>query len=421
VPSPQTVLALYDYTASESGELSFKEGEIIHVLEKDESGWWLGELNGTQGLFPINYTEETEVANKPSSETAPLAEGSTSKQKKRPPRSQGAALEEIVMPPEIRESLLDGLIESSEAITLLDDAKEMLSRQKSIERKIAQQEIKLGKLSVAQTELLALHQLKLELFRQELYFKQHPSLYLFYRTLSTKLHHFFLACASAQSGILEVNTTQVSNESLYSGLSHAANLLNIALDAIPYAKILGTVVAQGLNYSLEKRSKKKINSTNELVFSNDGMEQLAGSVAAYATWVYQQQISVTASSARGAQGMANSFYRQAIALIVTGLDNQNSNMSLEEYLVSKIAAPSTLKQLKSRFKSFKKNHRLELMNKRVQWNDLNVFFLPGLLLREGQVYEESHNDVEKYGARLCQSIDEAPAGAKKAQIPLRKK
>ncbi len=41
------VRALYDYKATEEGELTFKKGDIIKLLERDdEGGWWIGDLNG---------------------------------------------------------------------------------------------------------------------------------------------------------------------------------------------------------------------------------------------------------------------------------------------------------------------------------------------------------------------------------------
>lgn len=49
--------AMYDYQASADDEISFKEGDIIIVLEQHPDGWWFGELNGKKGLFPGNYTE----------------------------------------------------------------------------------------------------------------------------------------------------------------------------------------------------------------------------------------------------------------------------------------------------------------------------------------------------------------------------
>lgn len=50
--------AEYDYEAQEDNELTFVEGDRIAVLEKDPSGWWTGELNGTVGLFPDNFVVE---------------------------------------------------------------------------------------------------------------------------------------------------------------------------------------------------------------------------------------------------------------------------------------------------------------------------------------------------------------------------
>jgi hypothetical protein len=42
----------------EDGELSFKEGEKIKILKKNEDGWWIGQVkSGQVGLFPVNYTE----------------------------------------------------------------------------------------------------------------------------------------------------------------------------------------------------------------------------------------------------------------------------------------------------------------------------------------------------------------------------
>ena len=36
-----------------------RKGDIIKVLEKDASGWWVGELNGTMGFFPsVEWVEE---------------------------------------------------------------------------------------------------------------------------------------------------------------------------------------------------------------------------------------------------------------------------------------------------------------------------------------------------------------------------
>lgn len=51
------VRAVFDYLATEPGELSIKKGDLIGVLEEDSTGWWKGELNGQVGFFPSNFSE----------------------------------------------------------------------------------------------------------------------------------------------------------------------------------------------------------------------------------------------------------------------------------------------------------------------------------------------------------------------------
>ncbi|XP_069742821.1 intersectin-2-like isoform X2 [Narcine bancroftii] len=53
------VIAIYDYTAVNEDELTFSKGQLINVLNKDDSDWWQGEFNGMNGLFPSNYVKTT--------------------------------------------------------------------------------------------------------------------------------------------------------------------------------------------------------------------------------------------------------------------------------------------------------------------------------------------------------------------------
>lgn len=52
------VRALYDFIPTEGGELEFKKGDIIAVLESVFKDWWKGSLRGQTGIFPLNYVEK---------------------------------------------------------------------------------------------------------------------------------------------------------------------------------------------------------------------------------------------------------------------------------------------------------------------------------------------------------------------------
>ncbi|XP_078471477.1 uncharacterized protein LOC144733443 [Lampetra planeri] len=57
-PSARSVVALYDYCAQNSDELSFVRGQSIGVTRQAHPDWWEGEAGGLRGLFPSNYVRE---------------------------------------------------------------------------------------------------------------------------------------------------------------------------------------------------------------------------------------------------------------------------------------------------------------------------------------------------------------------------
>jgi len=55
--------ALYAYFGTLEEELTFQEGQLIHILRKEmhdgvDDGWWEGEVNGRIGIFPSLVVEE---------------------------------------------------------------------------------------------------------------------------------------------------------------------------------------------------------------------------------------------------------------------------------------------------------------------------------------------------------------------------
>ena len=58
VPSIGQCRALYDYTANMYDELTIRVGDVINIHDKQEDGWWLGELKGQVGIFPATYVED---------------------------------------------------------------------------------------------------------------------------------------------------------------------------------------------------------------------------------------------------------------------------------------------------------------------------------------------------------------------------
>eukprot|EP01087_Luapelamoeba_hula_P004546 TRINITY_DN14490_c0_g1_i1.p1 TRINITY_DN14490_c0_g1~~TRINITY_DN14490_c0_g1_i1.p1 ORF type:complete len:380 (-),score=50.45 TRINITY_DN14490_c0_g1_i1:123-1262(-) len=55
-----TCRVLYDFESSDPHELAVKEGDILNILERDQSGWWMCEKDGDTGLVPAEFVCDVE-------------------------------------------------------------------------------------------------------------------------------------------------------------------------------------------------------------------------------------------------------------------------------------------------------------------------------------------------------------------------
>lgn len=49
------VQALFDFDPQEDGELGFRRGDLVQVLDNSDPNWWKGACHGQTGMFPRNY------------------------------------------------------------------------------------------------------------------------------------------------------------------------------------------------------------------------------------------------------------------------------------------------------------------------------------------------------------------------------
>nr|XP_045015275.1 jouberin isoform X1 [Jaculus jaculus] len=92
IDEPPMVVALYDYTASRSDELSIHRGDIIRVFFKDNEDWWYGSLGkGQEGYFPANHVASETLYQESPPEVKERSPPLTPKEKtkfEKPPASQ---------------------------------------------------------------------------------------------------------------------------------------------------------------------------------------------------------------------------------------------------------------------------------------------------------------------------------------------
>eukprot|EP01116_Phalansterium_solitarium_P010678 TRINITY_DN2576_c0_g1_i2.p1 TRINITY_DN2576_c0_g1~~TRINITY_DN2576_c0_g1_i2.p1 ORF type:complete len:458 (-),score=108.16 TRINITY_DN2576_c0_g1_i2:246-1619(-) len=67
-----TVTAMFEFPSVEAGDLAFRQGDVIEVLDNSEGEWWQGRLRGNVGLFPSNFTKINQTVAEPASQKVVL-------------------------------------------------------------------------------------------------------------------------------------------------------------------------------------------------------------------------------------------------------------------------------------------------------------------------------------------------------------
>ena len=58
VPKCTQALVESPYHSVDDGELDLEKGDVVNVLLKRDSHWWIGEFKVKRGLFPANHVKE---------------------------------------------------------------------------------------------------------------------------------------------------------------------------------------------------------------------------------------------------------------------------------------------------------------------------------------------------------------------------
>ena len=54
---------MFGYDALQNDELTLAVGDVVINIDKQDGGWWEGEVNGKRGVFPENFVEVIEEDN----------------------------------------------------------------------------------------------------------------------------------------------------------------------------------------------------------------------------------------------------------------------------------------------------------------------------------------------------------------------
>ena len=55
--------ALFNFESNEKGDLNFKMGDLLYIIEEIDGDWWRARLKDKEGLVPANYFPKKEDLN----------------------------------------------------------------------------------------------------------------------------------------------------------------------------------------------------------------------------------------------------------------------------------------------------------------------------------------------------------------------
>ena len=50
-------IALYDFQASQPGDLSLRQGDMVYLIKSINNEWIQGKVGDCEGIFPINFVD----------------------------------------------------------------------------------------------------------------------------------------------------------------------------------------------------------------------------------------------------------------------------------------------------------------------------------------------------------------------------
>jgi len=74
----EQVVALHDFAGESNRELSFRQGDVLTVINKFHPDWWEAQCNGRVGIIPSNFVDTTTTTSTTNTTTNTTSTNTTS-------------------------------------------------------------------------------------------------------------------------------------------------------------------------------------------------------------------------------------------------------------------------------------------------------------------------------------------------------